>query len=657
MILKKGKQDISLIILKNFTFIIFLMLIFIFAAPAELRAEMSDDDCLTCHNDKDLEGETERSKKLKLFVPENALVGSVHEDLSCTDCHIGAETFEEVPHSSKPLERACKNCHEEEAAETAKDVHGMGCASGDEMTPSCCGCHGGHDIKPLNSSESRFSDMNQPNTCGKCHGGDTLTTKDHSIYKRNIVTRYKSSVHYQAVNEGKAAASCTDCHGSHNILPSGFKDSGVSRTNEANSCMKCHKLEGLAFWDGPHGDALEHGNNDVPTCSTCHGDHDMASLRVRDGVAKQWAATQVCIWCHGNARMMARYGLDTTPVDSYMQDFHGLTQRGTMGASATCADCHDPHHSLPSNHPNSRMHISNRGPTCGKCHGTVSDNFAMSFSHKKSIEVEGTMLENIIRIVYIFLIIFVVGGMLIYVMMIWFKAVREKIKSQKKDPYIERMNNFGRNVHKTLLVSFIVLVITGFALKFPEVFWVKWLFAIGMTETVRAFIHRFAAIIMITDSILFTLYMIFRKRGKRLFKEFLPKMRDITDIFRFIKYYLGISKEKHPPKSDVFNFGEKVEFWAMVWGTVIMTISGLILWFPKIIPATWCACIIPIARVFHYYEAILAALAILVWHGFHVIFHPDEYPMNTSWWTGNLTKKESEHRFEEDAIKRQQIED
>ncbi|MEN8222970.1 MAG: cytochrome b/b6 domain-containing protein [Acidobacteriota bacterium] len=657
MVLRNGKKGLSLSIMKNLAFIITVIGIFIFLAPGELRAEMSDDDCLTCHGDKDLEGETERGKKLKLFVPENALMGSVHEDLSCTDCHIGAESFEEIPHSSKPLERACKNCHEEEAAETANDVHGKGCASGDEMTPSCCSCHGGHDIKPLNSPESRFSPENQPDTCGKCHGGDEISLKDHSIYKRNIVTRYKSSVHYQAVNEGKTAASCTDCHGSHNILPSGFKDSGVSRANEANSCMKCHKLEGLAFWDGPHGDALEHGNNDVPTCSTCHGDHDMASLRVRDGVAKQWAATQVCIWCHGNARMMARYGLDTTPVESYMQDFHGLTQRGTMGASATCADCHDPHHSLPSSHPNSRMHISNRGPTCGKCHGKVSDNFAMSFSHKKSIEVEGTKLESIIRIVYILLIIGVIGGMLIYTGMIWFKAVREKIKGQKKDPYIERMNNFGRTVHKTLLLSFIVLVITGFALKFPEAFWVKWLFSIGMTETVRAFIHRIAAIVMTIDSIIFTMYLLFRKRGKRLFKEFLPKMRDITDIFKFIKYYLGISQEKHAPKSDVFNFGEKVEFWAMVWGTVIMTISGLILWFPKIIPATWCACIIPIARVFHYYEAILAALAILVWHGFHVILHPDEYPMNTSWWTGHLTKKESEHRFEEDAIKKQKIED
>ncbi len=656
MISERIKKGLLSEVTRNFIFVFVMIGIFIVLAPAELNAEMSDNDCLICHGDKDIEAETDRGKKLTLFVPENALVGSVHEDLSCIDCHIGAESFEDIPHSSKPLAKACKNCHEEEAAETAKDVHGRGCANGDEMTPSCCTCHGGHDIKPLSSPESRFADKNQPETCGKCHGGDTLTTQEHGIYKRNLVSRYKGSVHYQALNEGKAAASCTDCHGSHSILPGGYQDSGVSRNNEANSCMKCHRLEGIAFWDGPHGDALRHGNNDVPTCSTCHGDHDMASLRVRDGVAKQWAATQVCIWCHGNSRMMARYGLDTTPVDSYMQDFHGLTQRGTLGASATCADCHDPHHSLPSSHPNSRMHISNRGPTCGKCHGKVTDNFAMSFSHKKSMEVKGTKLESIIKTVYIFIIIFTIGGMLLYVGLAWFKAVRGKIRKQRKEKYLLRMNSFGRNVHKTLLLSFITLVVTGFALKFPDVFWVRWLFSIGMTEVIRAFIHRIAAITMTIDSVIFLLYMIFKARGKDLFRDLLPKVRDFSDAIKTIKYYLGISKEKHAPKYGVFSFAEKFEYWAMVWGTIVMVMSGLILWFPKLIPGSWCACIIPIARVIHYYEAILAALAILVWHGFHVILHPDEYPMNTSWWSGYLTKKEADHRFEDEAQEKQKKE-
>ncbi len=637
--------------------VVFISL-FIFFLLSGLTAEkMSDEDCLTCHGDKEIEAETERGKKLNLFVSKDILTGSVHEGLSCTDCHIGAESFEDIPHSSKPMKKGCRNCHEEEAAETAKDVHGKGCASGDEMTPSCCTCHGGHDIKPLSSPDSRFSSLNQADTCGKCHGGEDKAMKNHSIYKRNLITRYKSSVHFQAIKEGKRGASCTDCHGTHSILPSGFQKSGVSRKNLANSCMKCHKLQGLAFWDGPHGDALKHGNNDVPTCTTCHGDHDMVSMKNRDGSARQYAGTQVCIWCHGNAKMMRRYGLGTQQVETYMEDFHGLTQRGTLGASATCADCHDPHHSLSSKNPQSKIHKSNRRATCGKCHGDVSENFALSFSHSKLTEKSGNKVENIIKIIYTIVIFLTIGGMLLYVTMVWFKAVRQKIREQRSEGYIVRMNGFEKGVHKTLLTSFILLVLTGFALKFPDAFWVRGLFSIGMTESIRAFIHRFAAFVMTIDSVIFFVYLVLKKRGKKLLREFLPTKRDFTDLFKTVKYYLGVSKDGSVLKYDMFNYGEKFEFWAMVWGTIVMVISGLILWFPKLIPSTWCECIIPISRVIHYYEAILAALAILVWHGFHVIFHPDEYPMNTSWWSGKLTKKECEHRFDEEGVKKQKEQD
>jgi len=83
-----------------------------------------------------------------------------------------------------------------------------------------------------------------------------------------------------------------------------------------------------------------------------------------------------------------------------------------------------------------------------------------------------------------------------------------------------------------------------------------------------------------------------------------------------------------------------------------MVITGLILWFPKAIPARWPAWILNVARIIHYYEAMLAFLAILIWHGFHTIFHPAEYPMNTSWLTGYITKEEAEHHFEKDAVEK-----
>jgi formate dehydrogenase gamma subunit len=615
------------------------------------QAQMPDEDCLNCHSDKELEAVTERGKKLALYVPENALVGSVHEGMTCTQCHVEAKSFEDVPHAPRPLEKACPDCHEEAKGAMKNDVHGIAIDKGNPRSPSCFVCHGGHQIKPLTSLESRYSKKNQADTCGRCHGTDRLLKEEKGITKRNLVSRYKSSVHWQAIVEGKNAASCTDCHGHHGILSSASERSGVSRTGVANSCQICHPIETRSFWTGAHGAALLHGNNDVPNCTTCHGDHDMATLRTRSGDAKQWASTQVCIWCHGNSRMMVRYGLDTTPVDSYMEDFHGLTQRGTMGASATCADCHDPHHSLPSNHPSSRMHISNRGPVCSGCHGKVSDSFAMSFTHQKALEVTGGGLENIVRVIYIIIIVIAVAGMLLYCFLIWLWAVRKKAKAQRKQRFLRRMSRYERVSHFWLFISFCVLVITGFALKDPQAFWAKWLFAIGINESIRAFIHRFAAIVMTLDLIFFSFYMFFNRRGKCMMKEMLPSIKnDIKDFFRTFKFYLGFSKEEHP-RYRTFNFAEKFEFWALIWGTVVMVVTGLILWFPKAIPASWPSWIMPVARVIHYFEALLATLAILIWHGFHTIFHPDEYPMDTSWLTGYITDHEAKERFEDEAIK------
>ncbi len=628
-----------------------LFLIFLIFSSLNLLSQVSNEDCLGCHGVEGIEGITERGKSLNLYVPENALQGSVHEYFKCIDCHKGAKTFEEAPHADKPLQIACVNCHEAIYEEYKnKDVHGKAHAKGDPMAPMCQGCHGGHDILPLSNPDSRMSRKNQPDTCGNCHGKEEINLKA-DIVKRNLISRYKSSVHWKAIEEGNPGATCTDCHGHHDILSSDKPESKVSVVGILSTCMPCHPNEVKIFKEGAHAKALVHGNHDVPTCTTCHGDHDMASLRVRQGDALQWAATQICIWCHNNERMMARYGLDTTPAKSYLKDVHGLTQRGTFGASATCADCHDAHHSLPSSHPQSRMHISSRGAVCGNCHGEVSKTFAMSFSHKRILKRAGEKIEDIIRTLYIIIIFITVVGMVIHNGIIWFWAVRKKYNQQKEKGHLRRFSKFEIVSHFILFISFSMLAITGFALKFPEAFWVKWLFALGLNEAIRAFLHRTAAIFLVFDIGVFMIYLLITKRGKRIFKEYLPKIKkDIKEFFDVMKYYVTAKGEK--PKFGVFNYAEKFEFWALVWGVIIMAITGAILWFPKTLPQFIPSWIINVARVIHYYEALLATLAILIWHGFNTIFHPDEYPMATSWLTGYITEEEAEEKFKEEIYKR-----
>jgi cytochrome b subunit of formate dehydrogenase len=619
-----------------------------FAALEPAHAAPADKDCLACHGEKDLTAATDRGKRLKLYVPPDALKGSAHEGMSCTDCHTGAASFENVPHAAGPLKLGCATCHEkEERLYMETDAHGKGFKAKSPRAPYCNGCHGGHQILPMSSPNSAMAPQNEPETCGRCHASEELN-KEEDIAKRNLITRYKQSVHWQGIKEGKNAATCTSCHSAHSILRSDSPASTTSRTGIIEVCQRCHLKEAQAYKAGGHGRTLLHGNHDVPTCVTCHGDHDMTSLRGRAGDARTWASTQVCIWCHGNERMMKRYALDTAPVDSYLKDFHGLTQRGTLGSSATCADCHDAHHSLPSSHPKSRMHISNRGAACGQCHGQVSPSFIMSFSHKVAAAAKEFWVQGVVRNIYIIIIVLTIGAMLLHNFVVWWWAVQKKLEAGRTAKTVRRMTPFEIGLHAVLLVSFIVLAVTGFMLKVPDAFWVRWLFSFGVTEAVRSLVHRASAVLMTLDFAVLFLYLFNNPRGRGVLYELVPSWRDLRELLGTLRFYRGKSAER--PRFGVFNYAEKAEFWALVWGTGIMAVTGFVLWFPKSVPSTWPGWIIEVARTIHFYEAVLAVLSILVWHLFMTIWHPDEYPMNTSWLTGKLTREEAEHRFTEEAI-------
>jgi cytochrome b subunit of formate dehydrogenase len=105
-----------------------------------------------------------------------------------------------------------------------------------------------------------------------------------------------------------------------------------------------------------------------------------------------------------------------------------------------------------------------------------------------------------------------------------------------------------------------------------------------------------------------------------------------------IRYYTWLGNKR--VEFSRYDYSQKAEYWALIWGTVLMILSGLILWFPqwsvKIFPS-W---IVPAAQTVHYYEAWLATLAVLVWHFFFVIFHPEQYPMSWTWLTGKMSEEE-----------------
>ncbi len=205
-----------------------------------------------------------------------------------------------------------------------------------------------------------------------------------------------------------------------------------------------------------------------------------------------------------------------------------------------------------------------------------------------------------------------------------------------------RMNKSERIQHFLLLTSFIVLVITGFALKFPEAWWVKLLSAVVGENAfeARGIVHRIASVVMIVASVYHLYYIAFTPRGRKLVKDFFPAKSDITEFKDSMMYLIGRLPER--PLYGRFSYIEKMEYWAVVWGTVIMGATGFILWFKdfffKIVGNTG----MDIATAIHYYEAVLASLAILVWHFYFVFLNPDVRPMNKAWYSGYLTKEEME---------------
>jgi cytochrome b subunit of formate dehydrogenase len=108
-----------------------------------------------------------------------------------------------------------------------------------------------------------------------------------------------------------------------------------------------------------------------------------------------------------------------------------------------------------------------------------------------------------------------------------------------------------------------------------------------------------------------------------------------------------------------FGYIEKAEYWALVWGTLVMAASGLILWFDNYFMNLLTKLGWDIARTVHFYEAVLATLAIVVWHFYYVIFNPSVYPMNTAWWNGKITEEEmaDEHPLELEEIRSKELEE
>ncbi len=425
-----------------------------------------------------------------------------------------------------------------------------------------------------------------------------------------------------------------DCHGTHNVLPPTDPKSSIFKLNIPNTCASCHAAVAQEFKESIHGQAITRGNWQAPVCTDCHGVHSIKSHKDPSSpVAAQNLAVNTCARCHEGVQLSQEFGFEGTRLSTYLASYHGLAAQRGSTMVANCASCHGVHNILPSSDPHSNIHPANLIKTCGQCHRGVTANFVAAKVHVNAPTGNdtGSIAVRWVRRFYVLLIVAVIGAMLLHNFIIWrFKAI--VLHRQRGKETITRMSRGQRIQHALLFTSFFVLVFTGFALKYPDSAFRYLVF--GMNENLRGLIHRLAGLVLIGVGSYHLFYTMFQSEGRQMLRDIWPLWRDVRDSWDNLSYYLGSASAK--PRFGRFSYAEKAEYWALVWGTVVMAVTGIMLW-AKItvgnhLPRWW----IDVATAIHFYEAVLATLAILVWHFYQVLFDPDTYPMNWAWWDGKV---------------------
>jgi cytochrome b subunit of formate dehydrogenase len=229
------------------------------------------------------------------------------------------------------------------------------------------------------------------------------------------------------------------------------------------------------------------------------------------------------------------------------------------------------------------------------------------------------------------------------------ERVQEEPPPEKEEEFLRLPRNI-RIQHMFLFSSVILLILTGLPLRFSEMNWSgNLIYILGGIENSRL-IHRIAASGLIGVAIYHVFYTFLSRQGRRDFLLLLPMPRDALDVFTMIKHFLGFSEER--PKFGRFSYIEKFDYWAVYWGCVIMIGTGLVLWFQDFSLTFLPKYALDITKEAHRDEALLATLAIVIWHFYNVHFNPDKFPGSLTWLTGKISKHEmmEEHAQEYEEI-------
>ena len=376
-------------------------------------------------------------------------------------------------------------------------------------------------------------------------------------------------------------------------------------------------------------------------CTDCHGIHSIkAHADPNSPASEQNLSKDICARCHEGVRLSQEFGVPGNKVSSYFDSYHGLAAEGGSVVAANCSSCHGVHNILPSSDPHSTINKANLDATCGQCHKGVTQKFTQTRVHSEDgVQPHdiGSLAVRWVRLIYIVLILIVIGAMFLHNFIIWrHKAVARR---RMMNPFMVRMTTNQRWQHLILLTQ----------LHHPGDY--------GICAEVPGHVVCACA----GDGRALARHHSSRGRSDSDRRGDLPRFlscggagRTAADsrpcaaaegCVRCIVHdaVLPGPARARSRSSARFNYAEKAEYWALVWGTALMGLTGIMIWAKVWVGDTLARWWVDVATAVHFYEAILATLAIVVWHFYQVFFDPDVYPMNWAWWDGKMPVEHYRH--------------
>ena len=341
----------------------------------------TNDYCLECHSDHDIEAESGYS----VYTDEKVLANSEHDGVSCYECHVqsGAD-FEDIPHFREYRAVDCENCHRRQGMVWMEFFYKMLEGKGEEDIPGCKECHGTHDAQ---------RQMSMKIVCDHCH--------------QAIADEYRHSYHYKKYQEDtRHYPICTTCHDPHFKSKKEVMSPLAYKQEIVDICSQCHQRDIETYVHSRHFHELEAGNTDAPVCTSCHEKHDI--LKPSDSQSKVNALhiSDVCNECHPGHKESLHRSPDVDPAliscafchTGHQTDMASINQAifkeggifnrcnfchsyerhdkenlahgeimllAESGDEANCTKCHIYHWNLPGVDPDSTKH---KRTECVNCH-------------------------------------------------------------------------------------------------------------------------------------------------------------------------------------------------------------------------------------------------------------------------------------------------